>query len=122
MVHPTHARREFGDTANVRFGPIVAVDGATMTIRLDGDPTRWEAADADRLAAILGRDDLTRRDGHPVAMLNVERASLVAIAVGPAILPGRLEVAFGVFSLAEESLPGPSPDQPDWHLVRATAI
>lgn len=118
QVHPTQARlaflteREHAQPALIRSVEhdrleLLCLDRSERTVRVH---------QADRLATVLGRDDLCRLHGLPLAMVNLSRRVL-AVATGPATPPRRLEVLV-VCELDDEGgvveLLSGSDDQPSW--------
>lgn len=73
----------------------------------------WYVPEAERLADVLQRTDLTRRDGKPVVIGN-ERKGLLAFAVGPAELPKRTVIQAGAWDLEHHVMAAAADDQPKW--------
>ena len=88
-MHWIQARKAFEQGAvGVEFHHLVGVDGVRLDLARIGDGaagTLW-VRDGERLAAILGRDDISRHGGHPVVMANPAK-HILGIAVGPEAMP-----------------------------------
>ena len=82
----------------------------------DGAEYELVIQDPFAFGAALDRDDLTRIGTHAVALVN-RKHQLIAIAIGPAVPPNRLEVSANVVRLEGErgavEIPGID-DQPSW--------
>lgn len=118
-MHWIQARKAFEQGAvGVEFHHLVGVDGVRLDLARIGDGaagTLW-VRDGERLAAILGRDDVSRHGGHPVVMANPAK-HILGIAVGPEAMPAQIRLLPGVFDLEHHVLPGAEPGQPDWWLL-----
>lgn len=120
MVHQIQARLAFGDDRNnvVFRGLVDSGDDWINLERFDGTVDRWEVGDPGRLAEIIGRDDLTRRDERPLVAGNASKR-LLAFAAGPSVVPDRVAIHANIFDLSRSVLPALDPDQPEWWLIDA---
>lgn len=120
QVHPIQARLAFvTDNSDARPALIRSVEGDRIELReLDGTGTTVSVHRADRLVAVLDRDDLCRLRGEPLVMVN-ERYGLLAIATGPASPPRQLEMLI-VCELDDEGgvveLLSADGNQPSWQV------
>lgn len=120
--HPIQVRLAFGHgEQRPEIAEVVASVGDNVTLRYvhDGVPRQFLMTDVNRFEAVLRRPDVCRlASGDPLALVN-SRCRMLAVAVGPAILPSKLVVNYGVARLENGvavELPADSPDQPSWHL------
>ncbi len=118
QVHPTQARLAFlTDNAQARPALLRSVDGNRIELcELDGTAHTVRVHQVDRLAKVLGRDDLCRLRSEPLVMVN-ERYRVLAVATGPASPPSNLAMLI-VCELDEENgvieLLSSDADQPSW--------
>lgn len=136
MVHWIQARQAFvNERRRVRFHTVAEVSYGShgAWLRLDRTWLRrprdeydahrrsqffeeyWVVSDTERLAELLRRPDLTRRQGNPVVAANESR-ELLAFAVGPPELPSRV-VFLGAFDLERGVLAAADDRQPGWWLL-----
>ena len=84
---------------------------------LEGDEFEVGVVDPVAVASALARDDLSRVREHALVLVN-RRFRLIAIAIGPATPPNRLEVLANVVRLGPNGaveIPG-ADGQPSWLL------
>ncbi len=119
MVHLIQTRQAFLiDRANtVFYGLAGSGPGWADLERFDGTVERWEAADAERLAAIVGRSDLTRRQGRPLVVGNAAK-SLLGFAAGPPVVPAEAHILVAL-DMSRLVLAAAAADQPEWWLIDA---
>ncbi len=119
MVHLIQTRQAFlVDRPNtVFYGLAGSGPGWADLERFDGTVERWEAADAERLAAIVGRSDLTRRQGRPLVVGNADKG-LLGFAAGPPITPDEVQILV-VLDMSHLVLAAAAADQPEWWLIDA---
>ena len=121
-IHPIEARLAFGgdrDHAAIP-GRIVGIDGDAGVVALANGWWVTVAIEDPRYFAALQRTDLTRYQGRELVVLVNPHYRLVGLAFGPADVPRRLAVRFGVQRLEDGSaveLPGDG-EQPGWLLFR----
>lgn len=124
MLPPGRLRHAFSPGPNGARMHVVTDHGSDwMTVlRIeDGELRHFNIDNPPRLEALLGREDLTRLDGRPLALVN-RGHGLIAIAVGPPTPPETIEFLF-VLNIAEMWMPGvPAAKgdpavQPDWWLL-----
>ncbi len=120
MVHLIQARQAFLiDRANTVFYGLAGSGSGWIDLeRFDGTVERWEAADAERLAAIVGRSDLTRRQGRPLVVGNADKR-LLGFAAGPTVAADEVQILVGLH-MSCLGLAAAAADQPEWWLIDAT--
>jgi hypothetical protein len=104
---------------------VVSHDGSTVVLERvpDGPAAAFAVALPDELEATLAREDVTRLQGSPLALVSPSYGVL-GIATGPATPPARLNVTF--VSRLEDGhaveIPASDPEQPSLQLfaIRAT--
>jgi hypothetical protein len=122
-VHWIQARKAFEPGSGAYPARIVAHDDAAFVVErladraiivlLVGRPAA--------LAAALARDDLTRRDGLPLALVH-EGFGVLALATGPANAPSRITIGSTVARLEDGEaveIPAVDDSQPSWQLFAA---
>jgi hypothetical protein len=118
QVHHIQARLAFlTDNEQARPALLHSLDGDRVELRsLAGNPATVVVHQADRLAAVLERDDLCRLHGEPLVFVNPQYRVL-AVATGPATPPSKLEMLI-VCELDDEGgvveLLSAGEDQPAW--------
>lgn len=119
MVHLIQARQAFLiDRANTVFYALTGSESGWVDLECsDGTVERWEAADAQRLAAIVGRSDLTRRQGRPLVVGNAAKG-LLGFAAGPPAASDDVHILV-VLHMSRLVLAAAAADQPEWWLVDA---
>ena len=122
MVHLIQARQAFLiDRANTVFYRLAGSGPGWADLEcFDGTVERWEAADAERLAAIVGRGDLTRRHGRPLVVGNAAK-DLLGFAAGPPVAPDDVHI-FVVLHMTDLMLAAAAVDQPEWWLIDAKPV
>ncbi len=123
MVHLIQTRQAFliGRATTVLYGLAGSGPGWADLERFDGTVERWEAADAERLAAIVGRSDLTRRQGRPLVVGNADKG-LLGFAAGPPVAPDEVHILV-VLDMSHLVLAAAAgDDQPEWWLIDAKPI
>ncbi len=94
-VHPGQVARAFRSDVGAFLARFVEVDGDTVVAVPvpDGPHTTFTVALPEAFVATLARDDITRLDGHPLALVS-PRFGVLGLATGPAEPPDRLELVF----------------------------
>ncbi len=124
--HPIQVRLAFGGDREhaPQLAEIESCEANGVVLRgiLDSVARRFTVADPARLQRVLEREDVCRWQGRGALALVNPRYRVLAIAVGPSVLPRRLEVNYGVARLedgAAVEMPSHSPDQPSWYVLSA---
>jgi hypothetical protein len=120
-VHHIQARKAFGPRSDAYLARLRSATNEKVTVErtTDGSAKMLVTASPDRLAAILGREDVTRVGGNPLVLVS-EARHLMAIATGPSDAPARIAICSNVSRLENgQAVEIPSPDdtQPSWQLV-----
>lgn len=124
MPHLIQARKALlEDAAHTVPCVVEGIDGSEVSLTtIRGDPVAATVARPAAFADALGRVDLTRLDGRPLALVS-QRYGLLAVAFGPAAPPRRLEVVVAV-DLGTDPLEIPADadaGQPGWLLFDLAA-
>ena len=100
-----------------RPAALIRFDGAEVELEyLNGEPATVTVTEPERLALVLGRDDLCRYRGFPLLLVNTHHR-VIGVATGPAAPPSKLEVMI-VCRLDDDGsvveLPSSDDTQPAW--------
>ncbi len=119
MVHLIQARQAFlVDRANAVLYELADSGPGWVDLEgFDGTVERWEATDAERLAAVVGRGDLTRCQGRPLVVGNAAKG-LLGFAAGPPAAPDDVHILV-VLHMSRLVLAAAAADQPEWWLIDA---
>lgn len=127
--HPIQVRLAFGGDAEHRpeFAEVVSCEGSKLLLRMlrDAGLRSFAIAESERLKAALERADVCRWQGKGALAVVSLRYRVLAIAVGPAELPQRVEMNYGVVRLENGvaiEMPSGSPDQPSWYVFAAEEV
>lgn len=99
-IHSIQARLAFEPGAEGYPARLItAVDGSALIERApDGTTAEFIVALPDRLARLLGREDLTMFRGTPLVLVS-ERYGVLGVATGPSDVPSQLRIGSNVSRL-----------------------
>jgi hypothetical protein len=125
-VHHIEARKAFEPGSDAYPARLRSAANGMVIVERISD---WSAkvlvtASPDRLAAILGREDVTRIGRDPLVLVSEARCPL-ALATGPSEAPAKIAIRSNISRLENgEAVEIPSADdaQPSWQLVRALSL